>query len=298
MTQRAHWHILGAGAIGCLWAALWDRAGQTSTLITRQQTCKKGLILHSGNKHSTHNFSCKTVSSLSQPIDYLLITTKAQQTRQAFAQVQHLLSDDAIIVVLQNGMAATQLSVIPGQQLYAATTTEGAHFSNEKNLHHIGPGKTLYGKLNTPHCELNRSLLPPSIDIHYCSDIEQKLRQKLAINCAINALACKHQCRNGLLISEPKIHAEFVALCEEIKMITTGLGWGGWFDNVEKHAEEVAINTAENINSTLQDIQRGKRSEIGELNGYLCQLAQAHNIASPMNDALFASVLAMENNPA
>ncbi|MCZ0867320.1 2-dehydropantoate 2-reductase [Dasania sp. GY-20] len=295
-----HWHILGAGAIGSLWSAYWQQQHFATTVISRRHSGPRQLELIAPQSRFAFSQQQLTAVDLEQEIQQLLITTKAHQCLAAFNSIQHRLSDDAVIVVLQNGMAVNTLPTRAQQRLYAATTTDGAHFKNDKTLVHAGQGETYLGPINAYAKQLPADALmqqlPSALHLHYCLDIEQRLWRKLAINCAINALGVKYQCRNGELISNAAIRQELIDLCQEISMVAAALELGPWFDNLYQEVAKVAQLTHNNINSTLQDINQGKTTEIIALNGYLCDIAKSLQLATPLNQALLELVLA--NSPA
>ena len=300
MSTTYHWHILGAGAIGSLWAAYWAKDNTPTTAIARSQSSQKQLFLQNNTELFEFSLEQLNASELPALITHLVITTKAQQTEQALASIASHLSDDAIIIVLQNGLAVSTLKSLPKQILIAATTTDGAHFHGTQ-LNHVGHGITYLGQWpsNTEALSLNQqnellASLPKGLDIRFCENIEERLWQKLAINCAINALGVKYNCTNGELISNPSIYEELKALCTEISQISKALKLGPWFDNILEHTVEVAELTKDNINSTLQDINAKRKSEISALNGYLVQCAQQQNIDTPINKALVNLVLEKE----
>ena len=47
--------------------------------------------------------------------------------------------------------------------------------------------------------------------------------------------------------------------------------------------------------STLQSLQRGRRSEIDYLNGYVCQQGRKFGISTPLNDAIVAMIKEIES---
>ena len=57
---------------------------------------------------------------------------------------------------------------------------------------------------------------------------------------------------------------------------------------------ELIPRTYNHVPSMLQDIKRGKKTEINGLNGYIVNLAQQHNVQVPCNSIVFAMVQAME----
>ena len=292
----AQWTILGPGSIGCLWAAHWAKAGTPVRLIGR--TPSKEPLHYTSDGTQTFTLDTITAEQVTGPIDHLLITTKAQQTQQALDSIRSHLSPKAIIVVLQNGMAATELSLAPHQQLFAATTTDGAYRDQAKHVVYAGRGKTLIGPLATKTCdaELLMPTLPSTLDIEYCDDIALKLWQKLAINCAINGLTVVHDCRNGELLQIPAARQSISALCHEIIQVTQALNLGDKFARLEEEVVNVLTLTANNINSMLQDVRLGKRTEIHQLNGYLCRQADKLGINVPHNQQLLSAIQQVEAN--
>lgn len=47
--------------------------------------------------------------------------------------------------------------------------------------------------------------------------------------------------------------------------------------------------------SSLQSLEKGRRTEIDYLNGYICEKGKALGVPTPLNDAVRAMVLAIEN---
>jgi 2-dehydropantoate 2-reductase len=56
----------------------------------------------------------------------------------------------------------------------------------------------------------------------------------------------------------------------------------------------VARETANNRCSMLQDIERGRRTEIMQLNGEISERGRLAGVATPLNDLLTTLVRAME----
>ena len=294
--KKPHWSILGPGAIGCLWAGYWAQQQQNSSLIGRQAHPGPLQLLRHGNTQ-TFTIETQTAEQLTQPIDYLLITTKAQQTQPALDSVQPWLSDGAIIIVLQNGMAATEISTLPQQKLFAATTTDGAHRTRSRHIIHAGIGQTSIGPLSASAMQFGErimALLPTQLHINYSDNIRCQLWQKLAISCAINGLTVLHQCRNGELLNITQARQSISDLCQEIIAVTQALKLGQWFTQLEHEVEQVLILTADNISSMQQDIRQGRRTEINQINGYLCRQAEQLGIALPHNQALLKAVQNIE----
>ena len=107
--------------------------------------------------------------------------------------------------------------------------------------------------------------------LRYDANIEQRLWRKFAINCAINALTVIHDCRNGELLDGSRRQQQLRALCEEIGFVLEAL-------------------SRRNLSSTLQDVRRGRSTELPHLNGYLISLAESADIPAPRNIALMADI--------
>ena len=78
-----------------------------------------------------------------------------------------------------------------------------------------------------------------------------------------------------------------VARAAGVKLPTAELGDAGL-----KLAQSLGAATS----STAQDIQRGKRTEIESLNGYIAQRGDALSVPTPVNHTLYALVKLLEEN--
>lgn len=289
-----HWTILGAGSIGGLWAMYCYKAGLPFSLIGRKpySGCLKITAEH---QQWQTDISIQTAADSSSSITSLLVCTKAQDTQTAIDSVRPRLANNADIVFLQNGMAMESICPqLPEHNLFAAVTTEGAYQQAPHDIVHAGKGQTTIGSLNKQEKQAAQLLcqsLPNSyLTLQAVENISAHLWQKLAINCAINALTVKYQCRNGELLNKPEALATMNEVCNEVRAVANALNITTDFSDLEATVVSVLKSTAKNYSSMYQDVAKQRETEIDYLNGYLCQQAERLQIPCPANQALIGLV--------
>ena len=298
MTQQPHWHLLGAGAIGCLYAGHLRSSGCDISLIMRKgkQPASLPIITEHGGIRSEQHVPVVTPNSHA-PISHLVITTKAYDVSEAVASIAHLLSEDSVVVLLVNGMGlAEQLAADwPHLNIFCGTTTEGAYCLAPQHIQHTGRGKTRIGKQGEkkppPWFEKWSDAIDTCV---WDSDIEAALWSKMAINCIINPLTALHNCANGELSQRPELITQVTTLCGEVSKITRAAGFTAIAAALPQLVAGVIAATANNRSSMLKDVENGRRTEIDYITGFLLRVADQHGIDAPHNRALLKSIKSHE----
>lgn len=306
-STRTHWHILGAGSIGCLWAARLAQAGHPVTLLLRDDVALQRfqgngsrILLMEENDQQRIRVNARTAEQAGEQIDRLIVATKAHQAESAALSVATQLSPGADVLLLQNGMGIQQRlgELLAAQHVWVGVSTEGAFCPEYFTVVHAGRGTTRIGMLADQGADTTplRNSLRCSLDIEHEADIDTALWQKLLANCAINPLTAIYRCRNGELLTIPERRAHLQAVCAELTQLARAMGRddlaGGLFDR----AEHIATVTARNRSSMLADIDEQRETEIEFITGHVCRLAQQHGLQLPVNAALLQQINAMTAN--
>ena len=294
--KGTHWHILGPGSMGCLWAAYLAKAGHNVTLLCKTQekcntiTACLPLLLKTGQQEqvidNVHISSIDAIDAAS--ITHLLICLKAHQTEKALLQIKPAVSAQATMVLMQNGMGNLQLmeALFPDCNLHAALTTEAACKYDNLKVEHTGHGLTRLGSPNTSASQdiidALRCDLPLELDNH----IEQAMWQKLVINCCINPLTVIHRCKNGELASNPEAMTSIKHIIGECRQVSCAIDKSDYLNDIEHLVNEVIDRTALNTSSMLQDILNHRKTEIDYINGFISRLGKHAGIPTPVNDRL------------
>jgi 2-dehydropantoate 2-reductase len=296
-----HWHILGAGAIGCLVAHALAGAGCEVTVLLRPGATRgpRPLVVEREGHRSEHRVNAETTTAVGE-ISRLVVTTKAYDALQAVQALAPRLTEDTEILLLVNGMGvAEQLAaVVPTSRVFAGTTTEGAYRIAPLHIRHAGRGTTRLGQLGTDHAPLAAHQPAPwfgdwrasELDCTWDTAIEAALWNKLAVNCVINPLTALHRCRNGELASRPELAAEVDALCREIMQVSYAAGFTETAQRLDREVASVIAGTAGNRSSMLEDVERARATEIDYITGYLLQVAERHGIVAPRNRELYRRI--------
>jgi 2-dehydropantoate 2-reductase len=289
------WHLVGAGAIGSLFAGFLHGPRCNISLIGRAGKMASNRTVQRGEDVSIHHFDSSCADDMDL-IEHLLVTTKAYDVAGAVESLQHRIGPETQVVVLANGMGF--MDELKQRELaadyYFGTTTHGAYRDESGTVVHSGVGATTLGQKNAsppgwfdhwqsavPHC-------------HWDANIEQALWLKLAINCAINPLTALHRCPNGELHKRSDLRSQVSSLCDEIVEISSSIGFEDVVQGLHQKVAQVIQQTATNRSSMLQDISYGKRTEIDYLSGYMARVARDNGINAVKNRAMLEKVKALE----
>lgn len=294
----SHWHILGAGAIGGLWALRLHAIGCPVTLLDpRPAAPRRTICLQADGRRYCHEFACRPAMA---PLSPLLVTTKAASSKGALTPLLQLLSPGDIVVLLQNGMGVDEWLQAERPDLCVVTgiTTDGVFRESRDELVMAGQGTTRLGG-ETPASQrvaasIAQQWATTGADVSATPDIRAERWMKLAINCAINPLTALYRCRNGELASHPDALSTMAEVCREIAAVMRAERIDTSADALYERALDVARRTAANTSSMLADVLAGMPTEVDFMNGHVVAVAARHGIAAPTNARLLAAIHALD----
>jgi 2-dehydropantoate 2-reductase len=298
VVKADSWHVLGAGAMGCLFASALRQGGCPTTLLLRDGENTTPVTVTVEREGAVSGIELP-VSIASSPgrISRLLVTTKAQDVRTAVLSVAHRLDATSQVLLLANGMGFAEelCAELPAPAYFYGTTTEGAYRTRRWHIRHAGRGLTRIGRPGCPQPprwfrQWSMAVQPSNWE----PGIEQSLWLKLAINCAINPLTALHRCRNGALAASP-LDSQLAGLCEEIMRVSAAAGLGAITADLPAQVAAVVRATADNRSSMLQDVLAGRGTEIDYITGHLLRVASRHGVEAPRNESLYRSIRDLGN---
>ncbi|MFW7524180.1 2-dehydropantoate 2-reductase [Vibrio ostreicida] len=288
--------IVGPGAVGSLWATKLYASGHRVSLWSTSNEPERLIQLGDSPPTQFRNHDINAV----QHADLILVTVKAWQVSTALSALKANIAQDAIIVLMHNGMGSAEAinAQYPSNPLVLATTTHGAFKPSKQKVIHTGRGETQLGGFNTlgQQCQFLESVMDHALpDVQWSSNIIPSLWKKLAVNCAVNPLSAIHQITNGQL-AQPHYQLTIEKLLVEVHKVMVAEGI--IIDRAElvNTVSNVIRATAENYSSMQQDIFYQRPSEIDFITGYLLQRASVHGIAAPINRSLFEKIKQIELN--
>ena len=294
------WHILGAGSLGCLWAARLAAQQHTVYLLLRDAQAlaryqhTQGVGLSDAKQQRTLHYPIAAqLPTDPQPIHTLLVACKAYDAEAAVKAVAHRLTANSQVILLQNGMGSQQAiqSQLPNIRCIAASSTEAAYSVAPFHSVFAGQGETWLGDLHAPRragpAALLDSCQAAGIPCTWTAHISKKLWRKLAINCAINPLTVIHDCLNGELKEHPK---HINTLCDELQTLLHSAGHPNAAIALHENVWSVIEKTAANSSSMRQDVLNQRRTEISYITGFACTQSKALGCYTPNLDALHAQL--------
>lgn len=294
--------VMGAGAIGSLVGGRLAEHHDV-TLVARKPHVEaiqaRGLQL-TGRTERTVQVPARTDTKGIEAAEVLFLTVKAHQTEQAMVDAEGAIDDGTYVVSLQNGLGnlETVARFVDRDRVVGATTSHGCTFHEPGLVEHAGAGDTVLGPMRPPdlpvHHQLADALTEAGIETEVVRDVRPRLWAKAAVNAAINPLTAITGLPNGALVDLDRLERLLVEVAAETEQVARaagiGVDEGDWVDQ----ARTVAERTAGNRSSMLQDVQRGRRTEIDAICGEIARVAEENGVQAPLNRALHALVTGIE----
>ncbi len=285
--------IMGAGALGCLFGYLIQRAGYDVIFVARGkqlEALKKGLKV-SGLVEDLVNVNAKD-----KPVnaDVTFVTVKAYDTENVARILAKV--NCGVVCSLQNGIGNEEILMTFLDRVVGGVTTYASNLVDYGHVEFAGVGETfvgdLSGEITDDVLKVVEVLRSSGINAEAVRDIRKRIWLKAVINSAINPVTAVCRCRNGAVAEVRELWkvAERIAL--EGEEVMRALGFD--VEDVPKMVKEVAMRTRNNRSSMLQDIERGKRTEIDFINGAIVRTAKELGIDTPFNELMWLLVKGVE----
>lgn len=298
--------IIGAGAMGSLFGYYLAKGGYGVTLIDPWEEHVRtindqGLSLIVDDEPKKPAF----VQALLSPgnlhhQDLVIFFVKSYHTSQAAVEARPLVGPKTVVMTLQNGLGNSDIikDTLGGQKLLAGTTAHGATVLGPGKIRHAGVGETVIGVPGGGSIQLADGIAAvfngSGLKTRVSADIDSIIWGKLLINAAINPLTALLNIPNGELFRKESIREMVAMLVSEATQVAAGKGISLPYSDPMGKVKSVAEHTAQNRSSMLQDMDRGRPTEIDYINGAIASQGQKAGIPVPCNTMMTLLVKAME----
>jgi len=295
--------VFGAGSVGSYIGGLLSEKYDV-TLLGRKHHMEaieqNGLKITGKTEKLVHPKVWHSLGDL-KDIDLIILTVKAYNTETAMNDMVPYIRDDTIVLSLQNGLdnVETMRRMMKKEgYILAGITSHGVMRAEDGHIHHAGHGETVLGETvpsGQGHADrvaemFNAVGIPTRASPNICGE----MWAKAIVNAGINPITAITGLRNGALLKVPALTALLERTCSEAIQVAQAAKIKLPPCNIIEKTKDVARRTEENRSSMLQDIERGRRTEIGSINGFISEMGKRHGVDTPVNSTLTALVKGIE----
>ena len=285
--------MVGVGAIGGAVAAGLGDAGRRVTLCIR--TPFERLERELDGRVTTYDHPVLADPSRATPADWLLICTKAHQTRAALPWFERLAGPRTRVAVMQNGVDHMDRiePLFDGQPIVPAIIMLPAETT--------APGCVRQGRAGTlivPDESAGREFAhlfagQDAVSVTLSDDFLSVAWSKLVHNAAGGAI-CALSLRENGVVAEPGMRELVLGLMREVMQVGRAEGANLSDELPQEIIHRHASHLRNHWTSIAVDRRDGKPMEWEARNAIVGRVARRHGIPTPLNDAMTALLAAAD----
>jgi 2-dehydropantoate 2-reductase len=299
--------VFGAGSIGSLFAGRIAYSGFDVAVVGRNphvtEINKRGLRIIEDQEEIVSHFPAATNFPEGEHPEAIFVTTKAYDNKTVADGISGKISNEVPIFILQNGMGNEEVFRLefPRNPIFRAITTEAAELIYPGIVKHVAFGKTSFGIIageeNGYSSRIQRIMRNSGFSTKKTEKIQIKMWQKVITNATICPLGALLHVPNGLILEKPSINQIFDAIIEEGIAVAKQNLPDEDFSQTREFILMVMEKTKNNKCSMLQDIERGRKTEIDYMNGFIVRESRRLGLKSPVNAAIADLIRHLERYP-
>ena len=298
--------VVGSGAIGSLYGAFLSRFEDTEVILVGRNPHvsaiqSKGLKIKGILGEHIFKLRAMKYASDVDEADLVIVTTKTYDTVTAAKSAKHLTDAGASVLLIQNGLGTEELvaKALNTTKVLRATTCMGALRTSPGVVTATGCGLTEIGSRHPENYDLverlSKMMTEVGFSVRTSENIEGVVWTKTLVNCGINPVGALTGLSNGEVYKNKAVRGLIVRVVNEAVQVVEALGIELTTEDPVRYALGTAKATGDNINSMLQDLQAGKRTEIDAITGEVIRLAKQLGIETPSSEAVYVLVKALES---
>jgi 2-dehydropantoate 2-reductase len=307
--------IIGPGAIGGVVAGVLTSKGYNITLVVRhpelaEKINSKGIEVKVSSGDFTQVVpSVALAGDLSGTYDYVLIATKADGLVEAARDILPYLHENSRVVSMQNGICEEMLAGVVGEErTIGCVVGFGGTMHKPGRVEMTSGGEFIIGNWKRgSDLELERLalILNHVVETRISNEIFQELYSKLIINSCSTTLGVVCGLHLGEMLVKRytrklsiEVIREAVAVANAMKL-TVPPGAGGKLDyykflapgpfsGMKRHLtlQVIGMKYRKLKSSGLQSLERGRKTETDNFNGYIATKGRELGVATPVNELL------------
>ncbi len=305
--------IYGAGSLGTILGAYINRAGVPVELINRNKAHVEALNTFGAKITGTVEFTQKvtayTPDLMSGQYDILFLMTKQQNNKEVVQMLKGFLAPDGVLVTFQNGLPEMQIAEVLGEErVLGCTVAWGAtmlsagvcELTSEPDALSFSLGSV--SPKRSQHFTAVKELLEKMGTVEVEDNFIGTRWSKLLINAAFSGMSavlgctfgeaagpedsrrvvqalikeCIDVCAKGGIRIEPVQGKDIVKLLDYKGALKKAISFFIIPIAIRKHAKLKA--------SMLQDLEKGKLTEVEAINGAVSDYGRKVGCPTPMND--------------
>ena len=315
--------IYGAGSLGTILGAFISKAGEPVELINRNKAHVEALNAGGAKVVGTMEFvqrvTAYTPDQMSGRYDIIFLMTKQQNNKDVVQMLKDFLASDGVLVTFQNGLPEMQIASVLGEErVLGCTVAWGAtmqspgvcELTSEPDALSFSLGSI--SSVRSRHFDKVKELLEMMGTVDVEDNFIGTRWSKLLINAAFSGMSAVLGCTFGEAAGQKESRRIVQALIKECidvcsaggiriepvqgKDIVKLLDYKGALKKalsffiiplaIRKHARLKA--------SMLQDIEKGKLTEVDAINGAVSEYGRKVGFPTPMNDKVVEIIHGIE----
>ncbi|MBQ3082905.1 MAG: ketopantoate reductase family protein [Alistipes sp.] len=305
--------IYGAGSLGTILGAYIAKGGVAIDLINRNKAHIEALQTKGAQVVGTVQFNqpvtAYTPAEMSGQYDILFLMTKQQYNAEVVEQLKGYLAPDGVLVTFQNGLPEIGIAAILGEErVLGCTVAWGATMQEPGVCELTSSPDALSFSLGAISPQRNKHFeqVKELLELMGSVDIEENFLgtrwSKLLINASFSGMSavlgctfgeaagprasrrivqaiikeCIDVCKAGGIRIEPVQGKDIVKLLDYANPLKRAFSFFIIPIAIRKHAKLKA--------SMLQDIEKGKLTEVDAINGAVSAFGRQVGCPTPMND--------------
>lgn len=288
--------IVGAGAMGCLFATRLAEGGAGVTLVDVDQAriaaiARDGITVDDDAGTRVVPVGAAAAADVRHVPDLVLLFTKGLHSAAAARSVAHLAGDHTYALTLQNGIGNAEIlaETFAPERVLMGVASLPSNLNGPTHVSSHGSGHIRLGALHPDGAAgaeaaaalLSRSGLPSEVDRH----VEVAVWEKVAFNAALNPLGAITGLTNGQIdTAEGRRIAS--AVVSETVAVAHAKGIAVDESGIRQQVDHALANHRDHRASMLQDRLAGRRSEIDAINGAIAAAGAALGVGTPVTATL------------
>lgn len=293
--------VVGAGAMGCLYAATFHRAGCDVVLVDTNPAQvdainANGLDLETRAGRERLPIRAALPQDASGTADLLLLFTKVFHTDAALDGAKHLIGPETHVLTLQNGLGNDERVAqhVARDKVLVGIAQLPADLVAPGRVRSMGEGGSMLYPAFTQDKgfarEVADALTRGGMNASLAPKIHEAIWEKAIFNATMNPLCALTRRTPGFLGA----HEEGVALIHDLveEGVTVANASGIAISAEPIHALTLVSRTdhADHEASMLQDVKAGRPTEVDSINGAIVAAAHKAGMAAPLTETLWRLV--------